>query len=272
MLEGECFQYDSKIWFVKGFQHPEGFIVAYPRYNLFTKERVGFFDSVYWSCVKQEIPLVPLSNVKQYSYSLNSSVREFVLKLFIDCSGLCENNVVVTGSTVMGVESGDLDIIVYGVDESDVEDIHKSLSACFKPINEYNLIKEYYMKHKVDTDLYTYLSLKRNTKLHYLFGNLHVNVKYVFFDKGWSNCIEPVDSFSSFKGYVEVVESIRKYAIPTLYVVKHDDEELYLWSLREIYAEIPEGIYFIEGRLEKRPNGYYIVPDKGWLSKRFLQG
>lgn len=267
LLEGECFQYDSKIWFVKGFQHPEGFVVAYPRYNLFTREKVGFFEKVYWNCIKQEIPLIPLSSVKPYMYSLNNSDREFALNLFINCSGLREDRVVVTGSSVIDSESGDLDIVVYGVDEDDVEDIHRSLISCFKPINENTLFKDYFMKHRFDTDLFTYLFLKKDTKLHYLFGNLHVNVKYVFFNRGWGYCLEPVDSYSGFEGYVEVVEPIRRYAIPAIYIVKHGGEEHYLWSLREIYAEIPKGFYYVKGKLEERPDGSYIVPDNGWLSR-----
>lgn len=267
MLEGECFQFDSTIWFVKGFQHPNGYVVAYPRYSILTKTKTIDFRRVYWDCIKQYVPVIPLSCVNPYMYSLGNIERELALKLFMSCSGLSEENVIVTGSSVVGFETGDLDIVVYGIDESGVEEIHRSLISCFKPISEGILVRDYFEKHVRDTDLATYLFIKRNTRFHYMYGKLHVNVKYVFFNKGSIGCIDPVESYSAFRGYVEVVDSIRKYSLPAIYVAKHNGREIYLWSLREIYAEIPEGPYYIEGRLEKRSSGLYIVPDNGWLSR-----
>lgn len=267
LLEGECFQHDGKIWCVKGYQHPEGFVVAYPKYDLFSSSKVRSFEKIYWDCIKHEVSVVPLNSVKPYMYALESSVRESVLRLFITCSGLSEERVLITGSSIIGSDYGDLDIVVFGLDERDAEDIHSSLIRCFKPINENILVRDYYDKHQFDTDLFTYLLLKRDTRLHYMYGNLHVNLRYVYYDRGWGYCVEPVSSYSNFKGVVEVLYPIRRYTIPSLYVVKYNGNELYLWSLREAYAEMPKGLYYVEGRLEERRDGLYIVPDNGWLSK-----
>ncbi|MEM1661952.1 MAG: hypothetical protein QXP72_04640 [Desulfurococcaceae archaeon] len=267
LLEGECFQYNSMVWFVKGFQHPSGYVVAYPRYNLLNKAKVSDFRNVYWDCIKQNVPMVPLNGADIHIFNLKPFERDFAFELFLNCSGLCEDKVVVTGSSTVGLETGDLDIIVYGVDEDEVLEIHRSINNCFKPINESLLVKEYFEKHINDTDLTTYLFLKKNTLLHYMLGKLHVNVKYVFHDRGWNNCIDPVESVRIFKGYVEIVGALRKYALPVIYIAKHDGDEMYLWSLREIYAEIPRGIYYVEGRLELRSSGSYLVPDNGLLLK-----
>lgn len=264
MLEGEFFVHNGKLWFIKGYQHPLKRVIAYPRYSLTEGLRINIYEHSFWDCLKQNVPSVEINCVKPYTPRLTHTT-EVIVKSVEKTLGLENNEYVVTGSSILGLDREEVDLVVYTDDALFVEEIVSSIQRFFGRIDEWSLIKEYYAKHVYDTDLGSYLLIKRNTSLHFRFMDRRVNLKIVRFTKGFNACVDPVKRVEPFIGYVKVVDSIYKQVVPALYEVSVNGDKLYMETYREIYCELPRGTYYVSGRLELRDKGLFIVPDHGYL-------
>jgi len=177
LLEGEVVQYRGVAYIVKGHQHPEGFPVAYLRYSLLTRTPLRHMtlsyttEYKYWYCVKHRIPPVPLREVQLLSDKLEDRVLSAVRTL-IYMLDISENHVYVTGSSLVLGDFNDVDVVLYGVNDSLVETLRSLLERGLPRRDNYLLIEEYTRRHSSSFTLHEYLALKKNTLLHLLWRPL----------------------------------------------------------------------------------------------------
>ncbi|MEM4718427.1 MAG: hypothetical protein QXE81_06720 [Desulfurococcaceae archaeon] len=269
-LEGEAYLHQGVIYIAKGYQHPDGYVVAYPRYNALNRSKLLAHEYIkhgiykYWDCIKQVVPLIPLKkSFKLYStYNIEVSyILEFIRSLLDR-----EKEVYLTGSSLINKEFNDIDVVIYGSDESTVDNIERLFNQGVLSRSYYILIREHREKHFDKMKLEEYLKIKKNTILHGLFRNIHVNFKLVELEKGFNTCIDPVEKYSIYTGLIEVVKPINPHLIPARYVGIIGGEEITIESLREIYAELTPGKYYAENaRVEDRSSDRFLVPDLGVL-------
>lgn len=273
MLEGELWEYMGKVYIVKGFQHPEDMLIAYPRYSLYTAEKIqgwlqgSGLNTVYWECIKSKVPVIPLSG--STCFQQRTSLRvQLIPVLLRDVLGLDEGDIYVSGSSRVLAEHGDVDIVVYGAGEDLVHDLENLVGrGVFKRVNEWVLVREYLEKHSGRMSLADYLWFKRDTVLHLDVMGYHVNLRPVVYTKGVQGCIDPVHRVSKYTGRLRVIEQVSSRLIPSRYIaVLEGGEEVVLESMREVYSELALGNYIvIEGRIEERRGGLHLVPDHGVL-------
>lgn len=272
-LEGELVIYGGVGHLVKGYQHPGGFLVAYPRYDLFARRKIGraelerYSRKLYWDCIKKEVAAVPLDGaVKLYRAPSNVyEVSESIAQLLDVDPGLIE----VSGSSLLLDEPRDIDIIIYGSDESVVVRIKKLLEAgIFQRTGEYTLFLEYREKHSGALSLWDYLELKRDTILHVFYRGLHVNLKLYMYKEGVNACVDRVEDVRSYDGVIEVIKSINPRLLPArYYVLDSKGSRIVAESFRELYAELRPGKYVVvNGRLEIRSSGEVLNFDEGKVS------
>lgn len=268
-LEGELFINNGYLWIVKGYQHPFGKLIALPRYNLINGSKLSSHVVVnkpyYWSCLKIETPVIDLDNSFFYKPAVDNNI-DHVVKTLSQLIGF--ENYTLTGSTALSsyIEPRDIDILVYGFKNEYVENIENYLKKeLFKPIDYYTLYNEYLIKHSSRLDHRTYFSIKRNTLLHFIYRNIHINLRITKHEHGFHQCIDPVYKREFFTDEISIVDYIDKYTTPSKYIAQYRDTEFYLETYREVYAELPRGKYYVNGFLEYRKNGLYIIPDHGYL-------
>ncbi|MEM1741885.1 MAG: hypothetical protein QXT29_03655, partial [Desulfurococcaceae archaeon] len=60
LIEGETYLYNGLIWIAKGYQHPPGKVIAFPKYSLLNYSKLSinsFYEKLYyWDCLKIEAP------------------------------------------------------------------------------------------------------------------------------------------------------------------------------------------------------------------------
>ncbi|MGC8983264.1 MAG: hypothetical protein ACP5KA_05920 [Desulfurococcaceae archaeon] len=269
LLEGEALLYGGVVYLVKGYQHPEGFVVAYPRYKALQQaklekhEAAARISELYWDCIKLRVPVVPLSKAYEYSpRPLNRAVE--YAKSFLE--SLLEVELHPTGSSLVSEGFRDLDFAVYGAPAWLVDRLRLLLNkgVLKRPLGL--LVSEYLDKHAGYLKLEDYLYLKKNTILHFYFGGLHVNLKLLEYEKGFGTCVDYVYSYGDYTGVVSIERPLNPHVLPARYSARVGGREVVVESLRELYAELQPGTYYAErARLEARKGGIYLVPDHGVL-------
>jgi len=268
LLEGEYFVYKGYLWFIKGIQHPSGKVIAFPRYNLLNHRRdydrlIGENRS-YWDCLKIEVEMVDLNEVKPFNPRFDERVLNIVNTLR-DLIGF--NDYLLTGSTILG-DFRDIDIVIYGVENDILKNVVKLIDQGVLKRSMYILVDEYNSKHRGRLDYNTYMYIKRDTITHLEYGGFHVNFKFTKYKKGFNTCIDRVYRREFFNDEIEIVEPVEKYVIPARYIVKTTSgEEYILETYREVYCELPSSKYRVEGFIEYRERGTYINIDHGKLAK-----
>lgn len=271
LLEGEAVQYRGVVYLVKGYQHPEGFLVAYPRYNLLTRRPLQHMSAYYtveyeyWDCVKHYVPLVPLSEALPVRAKLDERVLATV-EILAHLLDVSSEQVYVSGSALVSDSYGDVDVVVYNVSEDSVERVKRLVEVGVFKRSAHLLVSEYVRKHGSQLALREYLVLKKNTILHFTLHGVHVNLKLVRLERGYQGCVDPVYEYSYYTGPVEVSRPETPHTLPARYSAKWRGGEVVVESLRELYAELTPGVYYAENaRLEVRSSGLYLVPDHGVL-------
>ncbi|MEM4433920.1 MAG: hypothetical protein QXY95_03240 [Thermosphaera sp.] len=271
LLEGEVLAYKGVGWVVKGYQHPSGHVVAYPRYDLINGRKLHQWELqrlsmniLSWECIKRDVPVIPVKESLKLSRGFNSRIGVIIdsLSRLLDKD---EEEIELSGSSLLNDGYRDVDIILY---QSEVETaslleilIEKDV---LKKINNYFLIREYVEKHSSRMSLENYLKLKRNTILHFMLGDSHVNVKLISFSSGFNDCYDKVENLSSYNGSFRVLKRLTAPLIPSRYLIEIQGEELEMETLREVYSELTPGDYYIAGGvIEDRRNKRVLVPDHG---------
>lgn len=268
-VEGEAIQYRGVIYIVKGFQHPEGKLIAYPRYDVLSKRKLLQWESrgshleVFWDCIKRSVPVIPMLHVTPVIGIDRASEVERVRRTLESILGL---EVYLTGSALVCHEFHDLDFIIYGADESTVEKLEELVRRGIFKTSISLLINEYFEKHMKAMNLENYLLLKKDSVLHFRLQGYHVNLKLVEYKRGFVGCRDPVLNYMNYTGTVEVVYPINPRIVPARYESTINGKHIMLESFRELYAELKPGLYYaINARIEERESGRYLVPDTGVL-------
>ncbi len=271
ILEGEPVEYQGRIWIVKGEQHPSGYIVAYPRYDLILHDRIKGYEAYrlisqharLWACLKQEVPLIPVNEVKPYKQIY--SRKALLVKNIIEEITCSYGEVIVTGSSLV-MDGNDVDIIIYTDNPASIiEKIRSHMHGFIRKMTMGDLLREWMLKHKNLLDFNEYLILKQDSLLQIRIAGVPVSLRIVPYTEGFRGCIDPVYDRLEYTGFIEVLLPITKYTSPAKYYARLETgEHVILETRRILYAEIPTGRYWLEkGYLEKRKTGDYVVPDHG---------
>jgi predicted nucleotidyltransferase len=272
LIEGYPLVSNGIVYLVKGYQHPPGMVIAYPRYNLLLYSKIKwlknkYVNMYYWDCIKLHVPVISLDRVFQYDFKhiSNSQVLE-IISFLKKLLSIDENNIILTGSSLINEGSNDVDVIIRGASEEVVDELVKHIrNNVLSRVSEYTLIREYFNKHKSYTDLRTYLYLKNNTILHINYKGIHVNLKLLRYRIGYNYCKDPVYSRRFFEGTIEVVKPIRRIVLPAKFLVKIGDEYMVLETQREILSELRSGKYYVRGEVEERRDGRVLCIDRGFI-------
>lgn len=269
LLEGESYIHRGVLYLVKGYQHPKGLVIAYPKYTATRRSRLSehekliHLNTIYWDCIKQNVTAIPLSDAYLFT---NYVISPRVLYIKSLLESLLEAELHLTGSATISEDFNDVDFVVYGANESVVERLKRVFDQGVLDRPTSILVEEYSKKHHGKLKLEEYLRLKKNTILHGFFKGIHVNFKLVELVKGYEDCVEPVEDYSHYSGLVEIANALNPHRIPARYKAFAEGREVVVESLRELYAELPAGRYYaVNSRIEKRRDGLYLVPDHGIL-------
>jgi hypothetical protein len=269
LLEGEVVVYNGLGWIVKGYQHPEKSLIAYPRYDLLNRRKLGNHEvtrlveehAEWWGCLKLKAPLLPLVSIAKYrpAMMVPSAVEEITWML-----ELSPLQVEVSGSYLVNPEAaGDIDVVVYGATNEVADRIRLLIErGVFKRPSLWILYKEYTIKHVGVLDVETYLASKSKTILSLTLGGKIVNLRLYRYKRGFNTCTDPVESRRGFKGLIELTDQANP-VLPSRRKAVFQGGEAYFETHRELYAELPPGLYYVEGDLEVRKSGVYIVADRG---------
>lgn len=216
----------------------------------------------YWSCIKQKVSVIPEDKAIVIDQrELDKTVAHIKSTL----ESLLEKDIYLTGSSRIIRGFNDIDLVVYGSTGEIVKRLHKLQRDGVLKWREELLIREHMLKHQ-DISLTDYLLLKQNSILHFYFMSAYVNLKLIELEHGFTRCIEPVEKIHYYTGPLEILEPLNPHLIPARYIARIGGEHYLMESLREIYAELSPGVYYVEnGRVEYRRTGIYIVPDQGVL-------
>lgn len=274
LLEGEIVTYQGVAYIVKGYQHPDGHVIAYPRYDIVTGKKIldislGKATFAYWDCIKQFVPMLPIDKVFEYQARLplgrESSTVISTMSALLD---LDPSNIYLTGSSIFQDTYNDVDLVIYGSNEELVERLRSLIEkGVLRRAGEETLVKEYFSKHSDKLGLMDYLNLKKSTILHLEVNGIHVNLKLYRFKQGFQTCREMVFQVKNYSGPVSVKKSLTPHLTPSLYIVELKNVgTIFMETHREVYCELQEGEYLVkEGRIEVREKDLFLVPDKGVL-------
>ena len=267
-LEGESYLYRGLIYIVKGYQHPENFLIAYPKYSAISGSKLEAFNAlkdtniIYWDCLKLTVPVIPLDSAHPYTLRGLNNIHYYKSVL----EALLDTELYLTGSASYSSQFRDVDFVIYEANDKIVAKLRELFQRKILEKSIWLLIKEHRDKHSSSLNLTDYLYLKKNTILHGYYRGIHVNLKLIELSKGYNTCIEPVYGYSHYTGYVTVKKAENPHLLPTRYNAYIEKGEVVLESLRELYAELRPGLYYtVNSRLEERKNGFYLVPDHGIL-------
>lgn len=271
LLEGELFLYNGVIYIAKGYQHPPGMIVAYPRYSALRKEkleeyeRIIYIEEYYWDCIRLNISIIPRN--KSYPYQVHHVSSE-VFSVISTLERFLDKSIYLTGSSVLSTDYRDVDLVIYGAEDTTVDRLKKlyEKGVIKKPFSM--LVEEYTHRHSKLFELSEYVEFKKNTILHGYIMGVHFNLKLYELEKGYENCIDPVLEYTSYTGPLELIKPINPHRLPGRYKGVVNGTDVLVETHRELYAELEPGKYLVkEARLEHRSTGIYLVPDHGVLRR-----
>ena len=287
LLEGELILHKGVVYIVKGFQHPRNYVIAYPRYNMLTLERIHprdyykYTNLSYWKCIDYNVPLIPLEQTYPYNLhycGINSRAR-YLRKFLSEISGIDEEDIYITGSyrvCLFNEETSDVDLIVYG--NRNVDKIYKVLkdlreNRITRPLSNGSLLIEYH-KHK-DLRFKEYEILRSNSVLQGVFLNkIRYSIRLVPYVRGFNKCVEKTKFIGFYRLKVRIVDYIQHYTTPAKYVVEVIKapsklslilkKKIHLITYRLRYTELPlntilNGVFRVEALVSN--NTVRIVPD-----------
>ncbi len=273
LLDGEPVQYRGKIWIVKGEQHPPGYLVAYPRYDLVRRCKLSDYEKnmliqehlFYWNCLGLNVPVISLQHAIQHygEPPWQSELTKTIMEQIIGDLG----EVIVSGSSII-MRGNDVDLVIYTVKPTFIiEKIKENLGVLINEAGTGDLYKEWLLKHKHALSFQEYLSLKKNSLLHIKIAGYPVSLRIVPYRHGFSSCMDPIFLRKRYSGYLDIVKPLSPYTTPARFLAKlPDGENIVLETRRILYAEAQIGKYFLEnGYIEVRKTGKYVVPDHGIL-------
>lgn len=276
-MEGELYIYNGAIWVVKGYQHPEGFIIAYPKYLIehfpprkmpnWLKEKY-IIKEFYWDCINATVPVIPLSKSMYLGTRLFGKARELA-KLINEYANIdLGEDVYFTGSASLGL-NGDIDLVFYGNNVS--WKVYNSLMALreagvLKPLSLSELLEEH--KKNPWVSFSDYVALRSGSILQGSLMNIRYSIRLVPYEHGYGTCIDRVTEVREEFLKVKIVEALSPYTTPAMYrvIVEQYNYEALLSSFKILFTELKpgatiEGIFRVEHREQLvKP---ILIPDVG---------
>ncbi len=264
MLEGERLLYRGTVYIVKGFQHPPGHVVAYPRYRLdaWPPRRILFPATrlIPWKCIGRRIPVIPVEKALPVPSSYMDTAAEALQSLLSMEASIGRGDLALTGSTGLwaaGPDS-DIDIVVYGRDTG--EAVYSALkrlraSGATKPLTGPPLLHEA-SKHP-HLSPQEYMVLRQRSLLQGIFMNRGYSVRIVPYTRGYAGCVDRVVERRSYRGRVRILEALSPYTTPALYRIWAEGYGyIYLYTFKLLYTELREGlVLMVRGEIELSGNG-----------------
>jgi len=271
--EGFIVLFKGYLWMVKGCRHPEGSIVAYPRYKLGSgvklkslsesirvAERLGYLKLD--SCLKTWLPMISEDEIDQMldPYSSEASGKLFgsFRELFNLLRDAAPGHIGVTGSFLASnlipqLRPRDLDVVVDGVEAG------YSVYRVLKELRMVGLTSpaplDMVGEHE-GSDARTREVLLSVRVLEGVYrGEAPYSVRILGCDVVEDVCVERVEDFS---GKLRVVEGVRPISMPYIY---RTAEGILMVSYRMRFSEIPEGavLHVDRCRLEEWSSGFRVV-------------
>lgn len=272
-IEGEALVYNGVIWITKGYQHPSWGVIAYPRYSLMSMRKLSVQEVLremysvltYWDCLKQTIPVVPLSMAQPYLVREDRYVT-VLHRLISDEAGTSDIEILPTGSRIIGYEMSDLDLVLFGNYEEIVDAIRSlARKGVFRKPDMGMLLNEY-KKHGETLFFEDFIRLKRDSILLGYFMDTPYSIRISLYRRGFGTCIDRVKYREKFEGVIEIIDYECKYTTPARFIGKTmDNWEFILETYKILYAELEPGKYHVNGYLEERGRKIFIIPDHGFL-------
>jgi len=272
-IEGEALVYNGVIWITKGYQHPPWGIIAYPRYSLTSMRKLNVQEMlremnsvlIYWDCLKQNIPIVPFSMAQPYHIREDRYTAMF-RRLFSDEAGANSVEIMSTGSRIIGYETSDLDLILFGKYEEIVDTIRSLIRKGVLRRPDMGLLLNEYKKHEKTLFFEDFIRLKRDSILLGYFMGTPYSIRISLYRRGFGACIDKVKYREKFEGTIEIIDYEYKYTTPARFIGKTiDNQEFILETYKILYAELNTGKYYVKGYLEERGRKIFIIPDHGFL-------
>ncbi|RLG80521.1 MAG: hypothetical protein DRO13_03545 [Thermoprotei archaeon] len=253
LIEGYVVLYKWYLWMVKGCEHPEDGVIAYPRYSVRTGSRIKDLRRAmeyaeklgvirYYECLKESLPILPLNSIElvldpfnrtQWPRLPNSTVK------FLENLGIAEHeDVGLTGSylastVITGIKPRDIDIIIRNRDLG--ETLYEKLkllraSGVAKPVG---VVDEFY-----GTDPGSRLKLLRHRVLEGVFNGIIYSIRILSCkERAKPRCIKKAKLVTD---QLTIVEHISPYVMPYTYIAEGEElGTVNVRSLRMRYSEIP---------------------------------
>ncbi len=282
-MEGELYVYNGVVWVAKGYQHPEGFIIAYPKYliehipprKMPNWLREKYVEERYWDCINAVVPVIPLSKSMYVSTRLSGKAGE-IARLINEYANVdLSEDAYFTGSSSLGLD-GDIDLVFYGSNAS--RRVYESLMALreagvLKPLSLSELLEEH--KKNPWVSFSDYAALRSRSVLQGSFMNFRYSIRLVPYECGYSACIDKVTGVSEEFLKVKVVEALSPHTTPAMYRVLAEqyNYEALLSSFKILFTELKpgttiEGVFRVERR--ERLAKPILIPDVG-RSLKFIK-
>jgi hypothetical protein len=271
MIEGYMFKYKGYLWVVKGCEHYDEQVIAFPRYDLINQTKIKDTCKAlsiavelgvvkYDECLKMNIPAVRRDEIE---YVLNPFDRGKWPPLPREILGILEalspselEDVGLTGSylasTVLSsIEPRDVDLIIRGKNTGfkvyrilkDLRD--RGVAKPLQGIGEYE-----------GTNLETRIKLLQNRVLEGVINDTVYSIRVVScIESVKPTCLEKVELFN---GELVIAEEVSPLVMPYTYIaVSSDLGRILIRSLRMRFSEIPVGtkLFVSNCRLEHDVNG-----------------
>jgi len=274
MIEGYLIKYRNYLWVVKGCEHFNDYVIAYPRYDIVNQLKIKSMDRAlsiarklevmrYSDCLKLEVPLLRRDEVEEVLNPFNRGLwPDLPQEVNLILEGLNPNElgeVGLTGSYLIST-------LLKGIKPRDVDLIIKDVGVGFKV---YEKLKEFRWKgitkplEGIDEfegcDLKTRVMLLRSRVLEGVIGNTVYSVRVLSCKEDVRpTCVEDYELFS---GELTIVESVSSYVMPYTYIAESSLGRVLVRSLRMRYSEIPIGVRLLvsDCRLEKYFNNLTCI-------------
>ena len=266
MIEGYIVKYSGYLWIVKGCEHFDDYLIAYPRYDITnqlkiksTSEALSIARNLgvikYNECLKLEVPMLRKSEIEYVLDPFNKELwprlpREVEL-IIEDLSSSELREVGLTGSYLVSV-------FLKNIKPRDVDLVIKDVNVGLKVYNKLREMRERGITKPLEkpgefegTDLETRIALLKSRVLEGVIGDVIYSIRIL----SCRESVKPicVESFEYFSGELVIVEGVSSFVMPYTYIAESKIGKVLVRSLRMRFSEIPVGSRLIVSncRLER---------------------
>lgn len=271
MIEGFLVKYGSYLWVVKGCEHFDEYVVAYPRYDVVNQVKIKSTGRAidiarklgalrYNDCLKLHVPLVKKDDVEYVLDPFNKEhwpmLPEEVNSILGNFSQreLCE--IGLTGSylasTILeNIIPRDIDLVIKDVD------VGLKTYSLLKDLRERGVAEPLHMIDDFEgTDPETRIKLLQNRILEGVLNKVVYSIRIISCKESRRPiCVDHVELVS---GEFVVAKEVSPLVMPYIYIAEDGElGQIQVKSLRMRYSEIPVGtrLFVTNCRLEHYSNG-----------------